>query len=188
MLYAHVLTIGTTGMLSGATYDLALKTNALTCIARTERSLKVIEGGLDRHGPTFYPLQIDYTDTDRFMAEVEQSWNRRPFDLVVAWFHSRGNESLRQLLTFLDQKTDQTKFFHLMGSAAADPSRQTKPFSPDPVRGLTYHQIILGFQIESNGRSRWLHHGEINKGALEAIRSGRERTIVGTVEPWSARP
>ena len=188
MVYDHVLTIGATGMLSGATYELALKTNTLTCMASTARSLKVIEGGLDRHGPTYHPLQIDYTDTQQFMDEIKQTWKKQPFSLVLAWFHNSGSESLRQLLNYLDQQPEQTGFYHVMGSAAADPTKENIPFVPNPKYGLRYHQIILGFHITSDGRSRWLHHGEINNGVLEAIRSGRQRTIVGTVEPWSARP
>ena len=157
-------------------------------MARTQRSLKVIEGGLDRHGPTYHPIQIDYTDTQQFMNEIKKIWNKRPFSLVLAWFHTSGSESLQHLLGYLDQQPEPIGFFHVMGSAAADPNREIKPFVPDLNYGLSYHQIILGFQITSDGRSRWLHHGEINHGALEAIRSGRKRTIIGTVEPWSARP
>ncbi|MFT5195187.1 MAG: hypothetical protein ACI85U_002206 [Candidatus Promineifilaceae bacterium] len=188
MLYNHVLMIGTTGMLSTATYGLALKTNTLTCVARTQQSLKVIEGGLDRHGPTFFPVQVDYINSELFMHEVKMAWKKRPFDLVVAWLHSNGSVSFNQLLAFLSQQEHKTDFYHIVGSAAADPSAQHTQISPQIEGGLRYHQVILGFQIESDNRSRWLHHGEINSGVLQAIQSSRPKTIIGTVEPWSARP
>lgn len=188
MLYDHILTIGTTGMLSGATYDLALKTNRLTCVARTEASLKVIEGGLDLHGPTFTPIRVDYQQTGLFMEQIQKVGGTRSFDLVVAWMHNSGKESLDQLLKFLSQEPQETRFYHVVGSAVADPSRPIEMFTPEPESQLHYHRIILGFEIGANGQSRWLNHGEISRGTLEAIKSKVPQSIIGTVEPWDARP
>lgn len=187
MLYDHILAIGTTGMLSGATYDLALKTNRLTCVARTTRSLKLIEGGLDRHGPTFTPIQADYEHPEPFMAQIKKIGSRRPFDLVIAWMHNTGKESLHQLFDYLSQQSIETHFYQLVGSAAADPLKPTEMLVPPLNSQLHYHQIILGFQI-TNGRSRWLNHGEISRGTLEAIKTQAQQTVIGTVEPWDARP
>ncbi len=183
----HVLAIGTTGMLSEATFYLAQRTSRLTCIARTDRSLNRFAGSLDPHGPTFTPLSIDYQNTNQFITFVKQAWERKPFDLVLAWFHDSGQQSLEALLAFLADQTHPTRFFHVMGSAAADPAHDADQFQPVTNGAFSYHQIILGFKIE-NGRSRWLYNHEISAGAIQAIQQNRPRFVVGTVEPWSARP
>ncbi|MEM8863130.1 MAG: hypothetical protein AAGD96_32875 [Chloroflexota bacterium] len=187
MLYDHILMIGTTGMLSSATFDLALKTNQLTCIARTRASLLQLKGGLDPHGPTYEWIACDYANSDQFMAEIERVWRRRPFDLVVVWMHRSGDESLNRLQQFLVDQNRELAFYHVLGSAAADPSKQNDQFKSRGWGAVSYYEVVLGFKIE-NGRSRWLHHGEISRGLLDAISSSQERFIVGTVEPWEERP
>ncbi|NLG69565.1 MAG: hypothetical protein GX496_08420 [Firmicutes bacterium] len=52
---------------------------------------------------------------------------------------------------------------------------------------MRYREVILGFVVEPSG-SRWLTHDGISPGVLEAIDRDAPRWIVGTVEPWSARP
>ncbi|NUN53550.1 MAG: hypothetical protein HUU06_12290 [Planctomycetaceae bacterium] len=47
--------------------------------------------------------------------------------------------------------------------------------------------MILGF-VREGDRSRWLTDAEIAAGVLGAIAADRPRTVVGVVEPWSARP
>ena len=183
----HVLAIGTTGMLSEATFHLAQRTSQLTCIARTVRSLNRFAGSLDPHGPTFTPISIDYQNVDQFITSVKQAWERKPFDLVLAWFHDSGQQSLEALLAFLADQTHPTRFFHVMGSAAANPAHDADQFQPITNGAFSYQQIILGFKVD-NGRSRWLYNHEISAGAIQAIQQNRPRYVVGTVEPWSARP
>jgi hypothetical protein len=69
------------------------------------------------------------------------------------------------------------RYFHVRGSAVADPSRTRseaeEQFAHYPT--LHYLQVILGFVLE-NGRSRWLTDVEISQGVVTAI------------EPWSSRP
>ena len=52
---------------------------------------------------------------------------------------------------------------------------------------VAYRQVILGFQIEGE-RSRWLTHGEISQGVLQAIADDAEYHVVGVVRPWERRP
>jgi hypothetical protein len=47
--------------------------------------------------------------------------------------------------------------------------------------------VILGFVLEG-GHSRWLRNAEISQGVLQAIDTDAKRFVVGTIEPWSARP
>ena len=112
---------------------------------------------------------------------------RRPASLVVlavAWIRSDAPEA-----ALAAARRTAGPFFHVLGSAAADPAR------PDPGRrarfealpGLAYREVILGF-VSEGGRSRWLTDEEISRGVLEAVAAGRPRAVVGVVEPWSARP
>ncbi len=174
-------------MLQQTTFDLAQQTSNLTAIARTQSSLTRLAGWFDPHGPNYFPQAINYNDDSAFMTAVEQAWQRDRFDLVLAWFHDSGEHSLKQLLTFLANQNHPTQFFHVMGSAAADPSQNAAQFEPNTNGVFSYHQVILGFKIE-NGRSRWLYNHEISAGVTEAIQQQSPRFIVGTVEPWTARP
>jgi hypothetical protein len=47
--------------------------------------------------------------------------------------------------------------------------------------------VVLGFVVE-NGKSRWLGGDEISSGVLAAIQSGEPLKVVGTLEPWGAKP
>jgi hypothetical protein len=84
-----------------------------------------------------------------------------------------------------------SRYFHVLGSAAADPSR---PDHLAQVREtvcqsafIAYRQVVLGF-VNEPARARWLTNGEISSGVLDAIAADRELSIVGTVTPWSSRP
>jgi hypothetical protein len=47
--------------------------------------------------------------------------------------------------------------------------------------------VVLGFVLEA-GKSRWLTNAEISDGVFAAIAAQAPHSIVGTVEPWSAKP
>jgi hypothetical protein len=58
------------------------------------------------------------------------------------------------------------------------------------ARGLpdcALRQVILGFQVE-NGRARWLTDDEISGGVLRAVRMDAIFSVIGQVDPWTARP
>jgi hypothetical protein len=52
---------------------------------------------------------------------------------------------------------------------------------------IDYQAVVLGFMLEG-AKSRWLTNAEICDGVLAALQSERALSIVGTVEPWSAKP
>ena len=58
-----------------------------------------------------------------------------------------------------------------------------------PVEGLPidYQSVLLGFVVETP-KSRWLTNAEISNGVFAAIASEAPHTVIGTVEPWSAKP
>ena len=91
----------------------------------------------------------------------------------MAWIHLDAPEALgvlRQRVT--------GDVLRVLGSAAADPSF--------PAAGKP-REVILGF-VREGGHSRWLTDPEISAGVLEALRSGKPRSVVGTLTPRSERP
>ena len=173
-------------MLAAATLELYQQSNSLTCLARTKASLGRVCAAL---GDTtrLHTEAVDYQDAAAFMQIIETAWQRKPFDLVVVWMHSSGGESLKRLLGFLSWQSRPVKLFHVLGSAAGDPSKKTDAHGFTPGASLLYHQIILGFQLTASG-SRWLSHEEMSEGTLRAVELAQDVYTIGTVSPWSARP
>lgn len=185
--YKHTLIIGGTGMLAAAR-QLAVKSGQLTMIARTDHSLQRFGQSIASLPGTPALIRADYNDHTKFFDLVDGLVEKRGSpDLVVAWVHGAGG-ALR-LAEQLAAQSAPVDFYHLLGSASANPANdlamQRAPF--DSLPKLRYHQILLGFMIE-NGRSRWLTHQEISSGTLDAIDQKLPRHIIGTVEPWAARP
>jgi hypothetical protein len=167
-------------MLRGAVLGLA-RDRAVTVVARGARRLEALR---DASG-SVHPARADWRDPAGFRAALDDAVAARgPFEVAVCWVHADAPEAALDAA-----RRVRGRFFHVLGSAAADPSR------PDPGRrarfeaipGLSYHEVILGFVVEGGG-SRWLADGEISTGVLAAVAAARPRSVVGTVEPWTARP
>lgn len=135
-------------------------------------------------------IALDYHDTPALRAALEQAVrDHGPIEPAVCWIHGTAPEAPGVVAQYTGTPERPGRFFHVLGSVAADPSR------PDPGRRaaleragpILYREVIRGFVIDA-GRSRWLTHREISQGVLEAIRADRPRSIVGTVTPWPARP
>ena len=109
-----------------------------------------------------------------------------PVDLAVAWFHTLKIPAPRRLAERIDGR-----LFQVLGSATGDPAHPDRLSTAATVAvGLPkcrLRQVVLGFRVEG-GRSRWLSNAEISGGVLEAIRADLAFSIVGKVQPWSARP
>jgi len=180
MARPHALVVGGTGMLRGVSLSLAGR-NAVSVVARGRKGLERLRKG----SRNVHPLSVDYTDGAALEAALDEAVAARgPFTLAVAWIHSTAPDAPLAVA-----RRVRGRFFHVLGSAAADPSL------PDPGRrtafealeGVAYREILLGF-VRRGARSRWLSNGEIEKGVLGAIATDRPRAVVGVVEPWSARP
>lgn len=78
------------------------------------------------------------------------------------------------------------RVFHVVGSAAADPSR-IGDREASALAGARYRRIVLGFVLDGSG-SRWLSDDEIASGVLRAIDDDLEDSVVGIVSPWDRRP
>ncbi|GLR14679.1 short-chain dehydrogenase [Chitinimonas prasina] len=180
-MFNHVMVIGGTGMLAEATAYLCLHASAVTSFSRAPATL---HGQSDR----LIPIRADYScvyEFNRTVSEVIDQYG--PPSLVLAWFHD--DEPALRFAKQLATLDSPFAFFHVLGSASANPGmsieEQRRPF--EGLAGITYHQVVLGFQYQ-DAKSRWLTHREIATGVIEAIQVRQPLRIVGHVTPWADRP
>ena len=169
----HVLVVGGTGMLSELCRALADDGGRLSLLSRNASAL----GGFD----------CDYHDEAAFAAALSAAVARNgPPDLAVAWFHTLKIAAPRLLA-----QTVRGRLFQVLGSAVGDPDHPERLARAASVaEGLpdcALRQVVLGFRLEG-GRSRWHAGRDLVAGVLEAIIADRPLSVVGTLEPWSARP
>jgi glycine/D-amino acid oxidase-like deaminating enzyme len=178
----RALVVGGSGMLAGVSLALARRGHDVVVIARNRERLEQLAAQTQGN---LHPLALDYRDTVALQTALEAATKERgPFDLAVVWIHSTAPEA-----PFVVARFVHGRYFHVLGSASADPSR------PDTERRrrfarfarLDYREVVLGFVVERS-RSRWLSHEEISQGVLEAIDTDARHFVVGVLEPWEARP
>lgn len=119
-------------------------------------------------------LMVDYRNAE--LLELALKHNGL-FDRMVAWIHSDAPEALGVL-----RQCVMGDVLHVLGSAAADPGFPTCiPAAGEP------REVILGF-VRVGSASRWLTDAEISAGVLQALLTDQQRSVVGTVTPWTERP
>lgn len=178
------LVIGGSGMLAKASLWLAGQGKTIV-LGRSRRKLDAL-AELAPAG-AIVPLSLDYTSTDTLARHLASASDMHgPITRTVAWIHNDGLDAHRVIAEAIDEDAD---YFHLLGSAAADPRAGVEErFAHLRAQfGSRYREIVLGFQLEGN-HSRWLTHEEIATGVIDAISNPRPRSIIGVVEPWSRRP
>lgn len=171
----HTLVVGGTGMLSELVEALAADGGRLSLLSR--RASAAGPDGFD----------CDYHDEVTFRDALDRAVARSgPIELAIAWFHT-----LKIAAPRLVAERVQGRMIQVLGSATADPAHPERlEFARQVGAGLPgcdLRQVVLGFRVEAGG-SRWLTNPEISQGVLEAVRGDQALTIVGQVEPWSARP
>jgi hypothetical protein len=174
----HVLVVGGTGMLAGLTEALAGDGGRLSLLSRRASHAA-------RSGVVGY--DCDYRDEAAFRAALDRAVaDHGPVGLAVAWFHTLKIAAPRRLAEQV-----RGRLFQVLGSATADPARpdrlQTAAAVAEGLPDCQLRQVVLGFRVE-DGASRWLTDAEISDGVLQAVREDRGFSVVGQVEPWSARP
>lgn len=175
--FAHALVVGGSGMLAGFCRSLVAHSGRVSVIARNEKRIRAI-------APSIEAVACDYNNG---VALSETLAALEPPDLVVAWIHGRAPHARRALA---DCVRAEGRFVQVLGSAHGDPSHPERLADmAQAAEGLPidYQAVVLGFVIE-NGKSRWLSNAEISAGVLAAVESAVPLSIVGTVEPWSAKP
>lgn len=183
----HSLIIGGTGMLWDVSCRLAQNSDVITSVARTEASLLRLDLKLQRLSCVHHVLALDWSNAEHFIETILQHLEdvgspKR----VIAWIHEPTVGVL--LASALSDAGHVCAFYQILGSSVAHPQggalqKLRKAF---PKR-LNYHQIILGFHLEET-TARWLTHSEISNGVKAALECKKPVYIVGSVEPWSARP
>ena len=180
----HTLIVGGTGMLAGASVALAARTEHVTSVARTRRSLAALDAVIADSGCgcVHHTLSLDWHAPERFLGEIERHVTATALpDLVVAWIHD--DELALRLPETLATPDRPPTFVHVVGSASgsaravAAAARHRLERRQTAVR---YRQVILGAN-RSGGGVRWLTHHEISAGVLEAMERGQARFVVGTV-------
>ncbi|WP_293682988.1 hypothetical protein [uncultured Phenylobacterium sp.] len=165
-------------MLSGVCEALAAEGTRLTLLSRRASAWR---------GAVVEAFDCDYRDEAGFASAVDAAVaHSGPVDVAVAWFHSVRLPANRRLAERIGAGT----LVQVLGSATADPAHPDRLETARAVaEGLRcrLRQVVLGFQVEA-GRSRWLTDREISLGVLGAVHRDDLVTVVGSVEPWSARP
>lgn len=133
-------------------------------------------------------LPVDYRDNQGLQRAVDSAVEAYgSFELAVCWFHSTAPEA--PFIVAQAVSSAPCHYVHVLGSLASNPLRRNndrfKRFELYPL--ITYHEVILGF-VHEGIHSRWLTQSEISDGVIAAIEGDAKRTVVGTVEPWTARP
>jgi hypothetical protein len=142
---------------------------------------------LSRRASALGGFDCDYNDEAAFAAALAAAVARSgPPDLAVAWFHTLKIAAPRLLAQAV-----RGRLVQVLGSAMGDPDHPDRLARAASVaEGLpdcALRQVVLGFRLE-DGRSRWHTGAEVSAGVLEAIVADRPLSVVGTLDPWSARP
>jgi NAD(P)-dependent dehydrogenase (short-subunit alcohol dehydrogenase family) len=185
----HALVIGGTGMLRAVCLGLAAQGVATSVVARGQRALDALRADAAHLPSAIHPIQADYTDLAALEAALRDAIRRRgPLSRAVCWVHGDDAPAL-PLTAGLAAHPGGCDLLHVLGSAAADPTRLGAPLA-DRLRalpGLRYRRAILGFVPRPQG-ARWLTDAEIAAGVLDAVHNEQDTTVIGAVHPWSARP
>jgi len=175
--FDRVLIVGGSGMLAGLARSLCDHAAKVSVLARNEKRIRSISD-------TIEPIACDYNDgvaLSEALSQIEAP------DLVVAWIHGRAPHARRAIAECV---LAEGRFVQVLGSAHADPAHPERLAEiAKSAEGLPidYQAVVLGFIVE-RGKSRWLTNAEISDGVFAAIESEQPVSIVGTVEPWSAKP
>lgn len=184
----HAVIIGGTGMLSGVVEYLVHQDYYCSVIARNPVRLEKLKARL---GPHVLPVSVDYMGANRFKKSLQQSIEMLgPPSLAVAWIHSSAPEAIDVLADSIGNTDTPPRLFHVLGSAAESPEHLGLG-KREALRGLNtirYREVVLGFELEPEGYSRWLTHREIAGGILDAIDIDLDKYIIGQVSPWAMRP
>ncbi len=170
-------------MLAGLCEALAGEGRRVSVVARNRESLE----RLAERAPGVIPVPVDYSDLSALDASLRAAArDAGPIDRAICWIHSTAPDAPLAVARHVRHV-----YCHVLGSAAADPAapgrleRWRRRFAALPH--LDYRIVVLGF-VPGAGGARWLTNEEISAGVKRALDRGEQLSIVGQVEPWSARP
>jgi molybdopterin-guanine dinucleotide biosynthesis protein A len=150
----HVVVIGGTGMLAGATRSLAERGHLVTSIARRPAEL----------GPSVTSVALDYRDVGELRRALEESVAARgPVELALCWVHTDAPDVPSVVAAALRPGARLVQVF----------GTRVWPLDPVPLH-IAYRRVLLG-----SAEGRWLTHAEIAGGALQAIDADLPVHVVG---------
>jgi hypothetical protein len=185
----HVLSVGGTGMLAGATSEIAARARTITVVARRP----------ERWAPpanvsaTVVPIAVDWRDEDAAERAVRRSIEAHgPLGAAIIWTHATGSAALTRLVGLIGETSPSARIIQVVGSAAGRPgvdreARRAALLDAADASGLDLRVAVLGFAGE-DGNSRWLTHAEISSGVIEVLDGHAAIGVVGRIEPWEQRP
>ncbi|HLR60806.1 MAG TPA: short-chain dehydrogenase [Lentibacillus sp.] len=180
----RALIIGGSGMLKGVSRWFNEMDYTVYIIGRDRRKLENVRIE-SKHPENSYGISVDYRDSEQLKQQLTSvlAADGVP-DIVVSWIHSTAPNALSDILNVIQDyhANNSWHLFHVQSSARF----WIKENTPVPKKCL-YRRVYLGFIVESN-HSRWLTHEEISDGVIQAIKSDKDETVVGTLEPWDKRP
>jgi hypothetical protein len=161
---SHVLVVGGTGMLRGATEHLRELHEIVSVVART------------RSVPGTEALLLDWRDPGALEAALEASRRAHgSFEMALCWVHSSAPDAPRIVAEAVRPGT----LYQVFGSAAdsGNPVKRRWQRELSGLPGLDYRTILLGRR-----GARWLTDEEISRGVIEAVDSARRHHVVGEVD------
>ena len=172
-------------MLSQLCVELARAGREVSVLARDAGRLRK----LGELAPGIHPIPADYTDAEALERALSAAVRRAgAIERAVCWIHDTAPATPLAIAAHVG-----SVYCHVLGSAAANPAapeilaRWRAQFAALP--GLDYRIAVLGFMRDRpTSASRWLTDTEICQGVGRALAMGGPVSIVGAVEPWSARP
>jgi len=185
---AHALVVGGTGMLKEVTLYLLQRFDTVSVIARSPNGFKKLEQESGKLSSHLNKLQLDYThynDLTSLLIKAIKDFGE--INLAVSWIHSSAPLAPLLIAKVINDTSQHFDFYEILGSSHIHPENEKREEKFTDFENIKYHKIILGFVIEAKS-SRWLTNEEISRGVIEAIEKGDEDYVIGTVEPWMARP
>ncbi|MEZ4501001.1 MAG: hypothetical protein R3C39_00010 [Dehalococcoidia bacterium] len=186
----HVLSVGGTGMLARATSELASRARAITVVARRpERWEPPSDGSV-----TVDALAIDLLDADAVEAAVRDSIGRHgAIDEALIWTHPDTSAALTRLVALIAETSPSARVVQVFGSMAGRPGADREAdraalLEEAGATGLELHRVILGWQPDGAGGTRWLTHEEISSGVIAILDGTASLGVIGQLEPWEQRP
>lgn len=185
MNLGHVLIFGGTGMLQGASGWIAKHAKHTIAFGRNKQRLSRLQKEYGVYG--FEARTLDYTDNEMLKQEINHSFIKHgQINMVVAWIHGTAPNAVPTIMKQVSSLQKNKQWTFVIIKSSGNLIRIITPIK-NTEKNCTIKEVQLGF-IYNENNSRWLTHKEISEGTIEAIKGNKNKTIVGTLEPWEQRP
>lgn len=185
MNLGHVLIFGGTGMLQEASGWIAKHAEHTIAYGRNKQRLSRLQREYGKYGLDVRSL--DYTNNDRLKLEINHSFVKHgPINMVVAWIHGTAPNAIPTIMNQVSKLQEKKQWTFVIIKSSGDLVKIITPVK-SIRKNCNIKEVQLGF-IYNGNTSRWLTHEEISKGTIQAIKGNKNKTIVGTLEPWDQRP